>query len=59
VNRNEQIKLTAAALNNGGVASVMFAALGNAHSWGPTLLYLAFGIAALFAARRYVGRVTP
>jgi threonine/homoserine/homoserine lactone efflux protein len=56
MNGNEQIKLTATALNN-GVASGMFAALGNAHSWGPALLYLAFGIAALLAARRYVGRV--
>jgi hypothetical protein len=59
VNRNEQIKLPAAALNNGGVAAIMFAALGNAHGWGPTLAYLGVGIAALFVARRYVGRVTP
>ena len=34
---------------NGGMASVMFAALGNAHSWGPALLYLAIGIAAVAA----------
>jgi hypothetical protein len=59
MNRNEQIKLSASALNNGGVAAVMFAALGNAHSWGPALLYLAFGLAALLAARHYVGRVQP
>jgi hypothetical protein len=59
VNRNEQIKLTAAALNNGGLASVMFAALGNAHHWGPALWYLAAGAVALLVARRYVGRVTP
>lgn len=59
MNRNEQIKLTAAALNNGGVASVMFAALGNAHSWGPALVYLAAGLTLLLTARRYVGRVTP
>jgi hypothetical protein len=59
VNRNEQIKLTATALNNGGVASVMFAALGSAHSWGLTLLYFIAGVIALLTARRYVGRVTP
>jgi hypothetical protein len=59
MNRNEQIKLTATALNNGGVASVMFAALGNAHSLGPALGCLAAGIVLIFAARRYVGRVTP
>ena len=59
MNRNEQIKLTATTLNNGSVAACMFAALGNAHSWGPALLYLAFGIAAIFAARHYVGRVQP
>jgi hypothetical protein len=59
MNHNEQIKLTAGALNNGGVAAVMFAALGNAHSWGPALVYLAAGVVLIFAARRYVGRVTP